>query len=285
MQILGFKWKNEDIWRPKILIKDNENKLRFLDVFDKSIFMKLGEKYCVGYFSNGKKTDCPQNTIVKKGNICDSCRDLDQYFKCIECTGTCINEKNRDNCKESTFYMYFTTFGPLLKVGISQEHRFYERMIEQGAELGIKFSRIKDGKEARVIEQEIKKLLYCEDRVYGDIKEKTVFGDPNTVILKVKEALNTLQKNGYQMINTEIYDFRKYYRLDRVKKTPLKINVDTGSVIQGDIVAAKGNIIIIKSADNFYTLNSHRLISRELLEFSLEDSSIDKNIKISEYSY
>ena len=165
--------------------------------------------------------------------------------------------------------MYFTTFGSLLKVGISQEHRFTERMIEQGAELGVKFSRIKDGMEARIIEQKIKKLLYCEDRIYGEMKEKNIFGDPNTVVLKVKEALNNLKENKYNMINTEIYDFRKHYRLDRVSKIPKVINVDAGSLIDGVVVAAKGNIMIIKNGDDFFTINSHRLISREILELRI----------------
>ena len=267
MQIVRYKWKNDGGWSPKLLVDDSG--IKFHDLFDHHISLKVGDKFCVGYFSNSKKTECPSKEKIFKGNICDSCRDLDQYFKCIECTGTCINEKNRDNCKETTFYMYFTTFGPLLKVGISQEHRFSERMIEQGAELGVKFSKIKDGMEARIVEQKIKKLLYCEDRIYGDMKEKNIFGDPNAVILKIREALNSLKENNYSMINTEIYDFRRHYRLDKVHKIPKPINIETGSLIEGEIIAAKGNIMILKNGDDLFTVNSHRLISREVLAFKL----------------
>ncbi|MBI4894861.1 MAG: DUF2797 domain-containing protein [Candidatus Aenigmarchaeota archaeon] len=276
MQITGYKWKSNGSWSPSLITYDN-GKTEFHPLFDKYIKIKVGEKGCVGYFTGSKKTQCPNSKILVKGTICDSCKELDQYYKCIECTGICINEKNRDNCKESVFYMYFTTFNSLLKVGISQEHRFFERMIEQGAELGVKFSKIKDGKEVRIIEQKIKKLLICEDRVYGDIKERNIFGDPNNVIIKVKDALKTLKENNYTMINTEIYDFRKYYRLNKVKKEPRSVTIDTGTTVEGKVIAAKGNIIILEKDGEFYTANSHKLNSRNVIEFSIkgiEDAKI-----------
>ncbi len=280
MQITGYKWKGNGSWNPNLITSD-EGKIKFHQLFDKYIKITVGEKTCAGYFTGSKKTVCPNSQILVKGTICDSCKELDQYYKCIECVGICINEKNRNNCKESTFYMYFTTFNSLLKVGISQEHRFFERMIEQGAELGIKFSRIKDGKEVRLIEQKIKQLLYCEDRIYGEVKEKNIFGDPNNVIIKVKDALSRLKENNYVMINTEIYDFRKYYRLNRVKKEPKNLVIDVGTTIEGTVIAAKGNIIILEKDGEFYTANAHRLNSREVLEFSIkgaEDATIYKNL-------
>ena len=267
MQVIGYKWKNNETWKPSLIT--NNNGIKFHDLFDSNISLRIGDKFCVGYFSNGSRKECPTKEKIIKGNMCESCREKDPYSKCIECNGICINKKNRDNCKDSTFYLYFTTFGSLLKVGISQEHRFFERMIEQGAELGIKFSRIKDGLEARILEQKIKKLLYCEDRVYGTTKERNIFGNPNEVILKIKDALRNLRENNYNMISTEIYDFRKYYRLNRVKKDPLNINIDKDTVIEGNVVAAKGNIIILKNQDNFYTVNIHRLISREVFDFEI----------------
>lgn len=269
MQIVGYKWKSNGSWNPSIIISDN-GKISFHPLFDTNIRLKVGEKKCVGYFINSKRNLCPTEKKLVKGTICDSCKELDQYYKCIECSGICINEKNRDNCKETTFYMYFTTFNSMLKVGISQEHRFFERMIEQGAELGVKFSRIKDGLEARIIEQKVKKLLGCEDRIYGDMKERNIFGDPNSVVIKIRDALKNLQQNNYTMINTEIYDFRKYYRLNNVTAIPKNMEIETGSVIEGTVVAAKGNIIIIEKDGVFWTVNSHRLNSREILEFSIK---------------
>ncbi|MFH0836870.1 MAG: DUF2797 domain-containing protein, partial [Candidatus Aenigmatarchaeota archaeon] len=244
-------------------------KIKFHDLFDKKISIKLGDIYCIGYFTNNKRNPCPTKERLLKGTVCKSCQEKDYYHKCLGCSGDCVNEKHREICKDTTFYTYFTTFGPLLKVGISQEHRFFERMIEQGAELGIKFGRIKDGKEARQIEQKIKKLLLCEDRVYGTFKEQHIFGDPNTVMLKLKDALETIKKNGFTSLGTEIYDFRKYYRLGKVIKQPKPIAINTGILIEGTVVAAKGNLIILKNNDNFYTVNSHRLVARDVLSFSI----------------
>ena len=274
MQIVGFKWKNDNGWKPNILIE--KDGIKFFELFDSYISLKVGERFCIGYFLNSKKNKCPKNEKLIKGTICDSCKELDHYYKCIQCVGECINEKNRESCKQTTFYMYFTTFGSLLKIGISQEHRFFERMIEQGAELGVKFSRIKDGKEARLLEQSIKKLLYCEDRIYGDIKEKNIFGDPNTVVLKIREALKNIKEHGYGTIGTEIYDFRRYYRLDNIGKDITSLDVYPGSVIEGEVVAVKGNIIILKKGHVFYSVNSHKLISREISDFSIKPIKLNK---------
>ncbi|MBI5332281.1 MAG: DUF2797 domain-containing protein [Candidatus Aenigmarchaeota archaeon] len=268
MQIIGYKWKNGDSWSPK-LITIEDDRIRFHDLFDKDISMKIGGLYCIGYFTNGKRSPCPTNEKLEKGTVCKACEEKDYYHKCLGCSGECINEKHRETCKDTTFYTYLTTFGPLLKVGISQEHRFFERMIEQGAELGIKFGRIKDGKEARQLEQRIKRLLLCEDRVYGDTKERHMFGDPNAVMLKLRNALETIQKFGMSSINTEIYDFRKYYKLNNVTKQPKPIIINTGTVIEGTVIAAKGNLLILKKGDDFYTINVHRLVARAVLSFSI----------------
>ena len=269
MQIIGYKWKNSDGWKPQLITIDDD-KIRFHSLFDKKISMKLGDIYCIGYFSNSKRTPCPTKEKLFKGNICKACEEKDYYHKCLGCSGECINEKHREICKDTTFYTYLTTFGPLLKVGISQEHRFFERMIEQGAELGIKFGRIKDGKEARQTEQKIKSLLLCEDRIYGDAKEKHMFGDPNAAMLKVKNALETIQKSGLSSITAEIYDFRKYYNLNKITKQPKPIVIASGTSVQGKVVAAKGNLLIISNNNEFYTINIHRLVAREVLDLKIE---------------
>ena len=45
---------------------------------------------------------------------------------------------------------------------------------------------------------------------------------------------------------------------------PKMLKVKNGIKLEGKVVAAKGNIIILNSEDMFYSLNAHEMVGREV---------------------
>ena len=80
-----------------------------------------------------------------------------------------------------------------------------------------------------------------------------------------EKTINKLKGNGFPLITPEIYDMRKYYRLENTPTKPDRLDVKTDMKIIGRTVSAKGNILILKNKKKFYSINVHRLIGREIL--------------------
>ncbi|MBI3190926.1 DUF2797 domain-containing protein [archaeon] len=266
MQTIKYKWTtNNSTLEPSLFFLDNG--IRKFDIMNKHISMSVGERRCIGHFSNGKHVPCPDNRLLDSGYNCNECKLNDDFFMCMKCDGSvCMNEKLRNNCIENKFFVYLAAFDSVIKVGISQQFRLIERLIEQGADFGAKIAAVKDGKEVRVIEQEISSYLNIVDRLTGDQKHKLLFGNPNKSIQMLVSSINSLKNNGVSkyMVPTEIYDLRSYYKLDSVSFEPRKIKMGDNVNIQGDVVAAKGNIVILKTDSGFQSFNAHDLIGRHV---------------------
>lgn len=262
MQIIKFKWKG---WKPQLILQENGN-FQKIDLFEQDISFKLDEKLCIGYFKDGRHYKCPYKNKTEFERSCSDCQRMDDFFRCIKCDGTsCINEKMRKKCIENNYFIYLAAFHTLLKVGISHEQRFLERLVEQGADFGAKIAFIKDGKNVREIEQKVKDYLNITDRITGEEKYSMLFANPNISVIRLCNAINKLKGNGFPLINPEIYDLRKYYRLENILTKPKKMDIKTNVKINGRVVSAKGNILILRNKNSFYSLNVHSLIGREIL--------------------
>ncbi|MBI5061147.1 MAG: DUF2797 domain-containing protein [Candidatus Aenigmarchaeota archaeon] len=262
MQIIGFKWKGNGMhsWTPH-LVMDSNGEVERLPISDK-IDIKLGERFCTGYTINGRYSRCPNHAKISSGWRCEQCKKTDDFSFCIQCSGDCLNERQRELCKSSSYYIYLAAFDSTVKVGISHERRFFERLIEQGADFAARIAFMQDGMVVRKAEQTIKRTLNCTDRMRGHEKNERLLGDPNASVLQISKALAVL-KDKFDINMLEVYDLRKFYGLEHVKKKPRMIRVRDGLRIAGDVVAAKGNIIVIKNG-YFYSLNMHDIIGREV---------------------
>lgn len=265
-QVFRVFWQD---FKPVMQIRANGNStdIRTIKLFDDAqISWKVGDKYCTGYWKNGYRS-CPKNKKIDYGSKCKTCMQLDEYFRCIRCDGSnCLNPNARRQCMEDVFFLYLASFNSLLKVGISRMFRLKTRLVEQGADFGAKLLKIKDGKKARKIEQELSHKLNVVDRVNGSQKFEHLFGDPNTSLKKITSSIQKLNALGYE-INPEIYDLRSYYRLDRVSNEPVFIDNARGKTIKGKVVALKGNILILETdKGGNIALNTHDLIGRKFKE-------------------
>ncbi len=262
MQVVGYKWKGSTLrgWEPQLVV-ENKGSLDRVPVLG-NIDVSIGERLCAGYTSGGRYFPCPHGAKTSSGWRCDSCKKMDDYFYCIQCSGNCINNKQRSACRESGYFVYLAAFDSTIKVGISHERRFFERLVEQGADFAAKIAFMKDGMAVRKAEQNVKKILNCTDRMRGNEKNDRLFGNPNASVMQISKSIAVL-KDQFETNTMEIYDLRRFYGLENVKKRPRMIKVRDQLNISGKVVAAKGNLMVIKNGF-FYTLNAHDIIGREI---------------------
>ncbi len=252
MQVTKFSWNR---FIPALVVRDG-NKLQRIELFDKDLSISLGGKHCIGF----DKKPCPIYSEISNGYQCNRCRYADKFALCMPCNGTsCINTKRRGDCETEDYFIYLAAFGPILKVGISYKHRFRERLVEQGSDIGVLIASIRDGMLVRKIEQDVAKNLNITDRLRGEQKHKVMFGSANDSSIVIKKALNSL--NGTMNMHPIIYDMRSYYRLDRIHSTPHLLNLKEGSKINGRVLAIKGNLIVLSTGECF---NAHSIIGRDI---------------------
>lgn len=263
MQILKYKWQD---FLPRLVLRGDDGNIRQTDLIGNDISLAIGKKMCTGFSRDGKLHPC-RSMRETEDRICNECKLEDDYFFCIRCDGSqCINPKKRGECEKNYYYMYLAAFGPLLKVGISHEFRLMERLVEQGADFGAKIARVRDGKTVREMEQSIKHELRIVDRVTGGQKQEMLFGNPNLAVANIFKAVSLLKANGFagHMNGTEIYDLREFYRLGSVISQPEKFGVQEGARLEGHVIAAKGNILVLQKDRGFFSVNAHDLLGREV---------------------
>lgn len=293
-QIVGFKWKkNGEGWQPFFLVSngaDSQAAAKF-ELWGKPINIKLGKKRCTGYFFGGLHFKCPDSAEVGYASTCTACKQKDDWFGCIQCTGEfaaqapdltageggtdssaqtettaphynilCNNLKRREGCQQNTYWIYLAAFDGQLKVGVSYEHRFFERLIEQGADFGCRLGVIKDGGYARAIEQKVARYLGLPDKIHGAMKQTRIFGDPNSSILNIADAVAKLADTNLLELRPEIFDFRRYYRLDGISLRPRSVQLMTGMRLVGNVTATKGNIVVMQTAAGMISFDARRLV-------------------------
>lgn len=261
MQIMKFKWDCK-IGEP-FLFANGDGKISKIKLFDEQISMKVGGKHCIGYYKSGRHIPCPGTRTVDNERVCRECALNDDFFMCMKCTGEqCINEPQRPSCIENGYFIYLAAFNSMLKVGVSYQFRIMERLIEQGADMGAKIGFVRDGKIAREIEQKIGRELNIIDRISGAEKQKMLFGNLNVASANIFNAFAKLRSNGFAnyLINPEIYNLQSIYRLSRVTQMPSPIDMKEGAEISGQVIAAKGNIIIVRNGAGLFSVNASKLI-------------------------
>ncbi len=262
MQIIKYRWEN---FQPMLIV--NNGSIGKMRLFDTDINFSVGKKRCIGSYVKGVYQPCPKGAEINYGYYCNECRLNDDFFLCVQCDGSeCINNKRRSDCEEEQYFIYLAAFDSLLKVGISLDHRIMERLIEQGADFGAKVAVVKDGKMVRIIEQQIKKDLGIADRILGEEKYHRLFCDPNKAAASLYKAIVRLRSNGLSeyLIYPEIFDMRKYYKLQNVAIKPRHTEIQETVKLSGKVVAAKGNILVLQNDSEFFAVNAHRLIGREI---------------------
>ncbi len=260
-QVIKYKWEG---WKPVFTAVNNGSFEKIMPL-NREINLSVGKKTCIGFMAGSKHVACPNSEEVSDNWHCPSCLRDDYFFMCVKCDGSdCKNTKRREECKKEKYYIYLSAFGPVMKVGISNQFRLINRLVEQGADIAARIALVHDGKEARLVEQEIKKCLDIEDRIEGTKKHGIMFWDPNVAIVNILSAIERLRAAGFGLIEPEIYDLRRFYNLDKVLEVPVFSRIKEGDEISGKIIAAKGNILVAQNNETFFSFNAHDIIGRSV---------------------
>src|SRR3989344_1997350 len=262
MQFFKYRWETSGLSGEPFLFVRKDAAVGKVRLLDQDIRLKIFEKTCIGHSRKGRHTPCPQSRVVSDERMCRECMLSDDFFMCVKCDGSeCINDPQRTNCAKSKYYIYLAAFSNVLKVGISQEYRVLERLIEQGADMGAKIALVQDGKIVREIEQKIRSELGIKDRLRGIEKQKLLFGNPNTSAINIFTAFAKLRKNfGEYLIGPEIYNLQSIYRINSLSEHPKPFSLDYGSSIEGRIVAAKGNILVMRNSEGLHSFDANKMI-------------------------
>jgi len=297
-QVVGFKWKKpEGWWKPFLLLSNGQesDEPTKIDIWSTGINIKLGRKTCAGYFSGGRHFKCPDSAEVGLTSTCSACKERDDWFGCIQCSGEiaaadksetgsydtqiadkqtvserkgapniiCNNPKQRAGCERNNYWIYLAAFGGMLKVGCSYERRFFERMIEQGADFGCRLGIVRDGGYARALEQKLARYLGLPDKIHGALKQANLFGEPNKSIIEIASAIAKVADSALLELRPETFDFRHYYKLGNISLKPRPIQLVSGVRLVGDVIATKGNIIVMRTTAGIISFNAHRLVGYE----------------------
>src|SRR3989344_2337756 len=261
MHIVKYRWDSGE----PVMVVAERGELHAVPVMDHLFAHTVGERRCIGYMRSGKHVPCPDNAAVDGGWYCEPCVNRDSFFLCVRCDGSdCKNEKRREQCKKEKYYIYLSAFGPVLKVGISNQFRLVPRLVEQGADMAARIALVQGGKEARLLEQHIKACLNIVDRVDGLRKHQLLGADPNAPAVRIAAALEELKEAQLLVDRPAIYDLRSFYRLDRVRAAPSFLQLSAGQDINGTVVAAKGNLLILENSGAYSSFNAHELIGRTI---------------------
>lgn len=270
MQVLRMNWFD---MKPLFVVSSPEGEKR-IPLFGHEFSYDIGAKHCVGFWKGGFQP-CPDNAIIKYGNKCQLCEQRDDYYRCIQCDGSkCINPEKRADCEKEKFYIYLAAFNSMLKVGISRDTRLLTRLVEQGCDFGAKVFEVPDGMTARQVEQKISSILGITDRLKGEHKFVHLFSNPNQCIANIDNAINRLRLSdvAQYMVVPEIFDLRRYYKLDGIKETPVLLSKIEGRKVCGKISAVKGNLLVLENygkdiGADYVAMNAHDLVGRVLEPF------------------
>lgn len=257
VKIIKYKWSKME---PFFCFSGN----RSMKILGSEISMDFNEKKCIGYFSKGRHHDCDAHAGGERQ--CTDCQQKDDFFMCVKCTGDeCMNKKARSSCERNMYSIYLAAFGPMIKVGISHEFRLMERLVEQGADFGMKIASVRDGKDVRMIESMIRDAG-INDRLTGKEKSSMLLSDPNSSIKCLLSGLERIRSSAASkyLSPPEIYDMREHYMLHNITSNPSFLEPSESGSIKGRIIAAKGNLLVIDAGHGMYSLNAHSILGYKL---------------------
>ncbi len=214
------------------------------------LFIKTGEIRCIGYFDGHERFPCPLSSFGKYQ--CDYCkkRDISKIYTRFDFEGFEEYLEKRERVK---FSIYLTTFGSVVKAGLTEERRFEERIYEQGGGYYAKIAVLK-GKKAYDFEY----LLHNEFGIRGLIRrnEKANFikEDDRIGLEKMKEIIEMLQEkfSGIVLDRIEIKKHTYY--------VPPEFVVSSEKNLRGRVVSNRGQVIFVEEDGVIKALSSSNFL-------------------------
>lgn len=257
MLVIGYSWHD---FEPNLLLRDESTKtlsLRTLPLRGVFNIEILPQRQCIGSFSpKGERLYC-KNPVDERRVQCIECEKKDAFLPCVKCHGdNCAGGKEaREFCEKEKFNVYLALFGGVVKVGVSNEKRLYERLLEQGADIGAKIAE-GNGKICRQIEKKISNAG-IKDMVGYQTKIMALNRVHSEMLAQAHEFLKKSMPE-HILSSIKILDFQKHY--PKIEKSPIYLHIAPMHLSE-KIIGAKGQLLFFESGK---VINMKKLVARKI---------------------
>jgi len=299
--VISYLWQDQ---RPTLqILSSNEIHKVCLDEYSHISIKVDKERRCVGTYIDGEYRACPHNSLTQSTDRCPECT-YEQFFRncdilnvehlkqgknCIFhplCSKEELNSLKKDILCCKIHVVYLAVFGDVLKIGITQNKRLYQRMIEQGADAFVPVLSARNRAEAREIENTISKDMGFPQRMTGNeiCNTLTNYDEQKADSLLLDCAVKICKSKGLPIPNFKVIKLDNKYPMPELINNPI---FTREMEFKGDIVGIKGRLLIYEnygspqcSLDNSkmtFALDLSKLVGRninmsgELINHNQED--------------
>ena len=224
--------------------------------------LKKGESVSFALSEESYCTTCKAKLIY--GNECPECQFKSAYGICMRCDGKkCIQgeEGIKKNCFEREHCVYLALFGENVKVGVSLETRFEKRLVEQGADFGVKIFKGFNGMKAREAETSLKAIGYA-DRFRDAQKIEWLSQKPDERVLH--QAMKKARLGEFKIYFAEEtpVDLSSFYSIPQERLL-------AAESLAGKIEGWKGSLLFLRQNGVCKTYPAKTALGRMVLENTL----------------
>lgn len=221
---------------------------------DGNISLSAGKIKCIGYFDGKKRYNCPNRALNTKQ--CPTCkyRDISKIYTRYDFKGYENLEQERE---KKLFSIYLTTFGSIVKAGITENQRVEQRIYEQGGGYYVEVAKL-NGKEAYDFESLLHNGFEIKGAVLGKEKIKSLNEKDEIGLEKINEILEILNRKIPEKINKKI-EIKKHEYI-----TPKNFIVSKENKINGKIFGWRGRLFFIEQETHVFAYDSGLFIGREV---------------------
>ena len=237
---------------------------------DKLSWTIVGPRMCIGSRNEaGRLMLCPEHIASRPGQVrCGSCAAVDSMDPCIRCTGRICNasEERRTRCEETDYVVYLAVFNDqTLKVGVSTTKRVRTRWVEQGADFATVLAKIRGGRAARRLEDQIGHRRGATKQVRSQRKISSLMMKLDLIGAEelAKRFISSIQE-VLPEFEMQLEDLSIYYNLDSLTARPLpwrkRSESMNGLQLLGDVVGMKGSLLVTRIDSAFTVADLKQLV-------------------------
>jgi hypothetical protein len=264
IHLLWIDWDNKD--NPTLSIQYRKLSSTLIEKkcisLGDSFDFKVNNYVCIGYpDENDRIILCSKNQEINKGIQCFQCIPRDQLLGCARCKGVnCVNKPAWQYCNRTKHAVYLAGFHTgLVKVGTSKRDRLQRRLLEQGATTACVIAYTSTQISAKYIEHRISQEYQVPDAVSEKIKAEAL---TSAQLVVQKKAINSVRDqiaNNLKLSEIVLQEPIIEYNAANFSGHWIKLPVETGTTLKGNIVFARGRHIILRYLDTNYLVDMFKL--------------------------
>jgi len=255
--LVGYGW-NSDRFVLRLRSWPNGDIVEEIDPQGFLRFRRLEERQCAGFydFERKRRFTCPERTVSKKKQ-CEACLEREGFLAWMRSDGYDIPALKPAvrSYIEGEHFLYLACFGDeTVKVGMASAARKTQRLLDQGPLSAIYVAKA-DGIAIRRLEVEVSQFGYSEfmrrSRKFKLLSEAMSVQDGHKLLAQsLRDIKMRVSEEFHSHFLAEPESFisppaavvaRSFHRLE-------ECDPSEGKIVEGEVVAASGSILILNDA-------------------------------------